>query len=141
MRKLLRLIWRLLSFPFRVVYHWIKNIFTNIRILLTEEPEDEPLPDTFAKTMENPMGVMEHLDALRKHLLRAVAFLFVMTAISLVFARNIIDLLAQPVGGIDELIAIDVTEPISVFMRVALLMGFALSLPYLTFEVKRKESF
>lgn len=135
MRKLLRTIWRILTLPFRVIYRWIKSIFTNIRILLTEEPEDEPLPDTFAKTLENPMGVMEHLDALRKHLLRAVAFLFLMTALSLVFARNIIDLLAKPVGGIDELIAIDVTEPISVFMRVALLMGFALSLPYITFEL------
>jgi sec-independent protein translocase protein TatC len=135
MRRFLRAIWRVLTFPFRIVYRWLAGIFTNIRILLTEEPEDEPLPDTFAKTMENPMGIMEHLDDLRKHLLRAVAFLFVMTAISLVFARHIIDLLAQPVGGIDELIAIDVTEPISVFMRVALLMGFALALPYITFEL------
>ena len=87
MRKLLRAIWRVLTFPFRVVYHWLAGIFTNIRTLLTEEPEDEPLPDTFAKTMENPMGVMEHLDDLRKHLLRTVAFLFVMTAISLIFGN------------------------------------------------------
>ena len=135
MRKLLRTIWRVLTFPIRVVYRWLASIFTNIRVLLTEEPEDEPLPDTFAKTMENPMGVMEHLDDLRKHLLRAVAFLFVMIAISLIFARRIIDILAQPIGGIEELTAIDVTEPISVFMRVALLMGFALALPYITFEL------
>ena len=81
------------------------------------------------------MGVMEHLDDLRKHLLRAVAFLFVMITISLIFARRIIDILAQPIGGIEELTAIDVTEPISVFMRVALLMGFALALPYITFEL------
>jgi sec-independent protein translocase protein TatC len=135
MRKLLRAVWRVITFPFRVVYRWLVGIITNIRVLLTEEPEDEPLPDTFAKTMENPMGIMEHLDALRKHLLRAVAFLFITTALSLVFARNIIDILAHPVGGIEELTAIDVTEPISVFMRVSLLMGFALALPYIAFEL------
>jgi sec-independent protein translocase protein TatC len=51
------------------------------------------------------------------------------------FARRILDLLAVPVGGINELKAIDVTEPISVFMRISLLSGFAIALPYIAFEM------
>ncbi len=142
MRKLLHTIWRVITFPFRAIawlfrsiFRWFANIYKNIHILLTEEPEDEPLPDTFAKTIENPSGVLEHLDALRKHLFRAMAFLMITTAFSFVFARQILDLLAQPVGGIEELVAIDVTEPISVFMRISLLAGFSMALPYIAFEL------
>ena len=130
-----RSIWRFITFPFRLFFRWFANIFRSIRQLLTDEPEDEPLPDTFAKTIENPSGVFEHLDALRKHLLRAVAFLAVATGVSFMFSSHFLDLLAQPVGGIEELIAIDVTEPISVIMRISLLAGFALALPYILLEM------
>jgi sec-independent protein translocase protein TatC len=51
------------------------------------------------------------------------------------FSSQLLDLLAQPVGGIEELIAIDVTEPISVIMRISLLAGFALALPYIMLEL------
>jgi sec-independent protein translocase protein TatC len=51
------------------------------------------------------------------------------------FSSQLLDLLAKPVGGIEELIAIDVTEPISVIMRISLLAGFALALPYIMLEL------
>lgn len=132
---MLRSIWRVIKFPFGLISRWFANIYRNIHQLLTEEPEDEALPDTFAKTIENPMGVFEHLDALRKHLLRAVAFLVITTAVAFIFSSQLLDLLAQPVGGIKELVAIDVTEPISVIMRISLLAGFALALPYIMLEL------
>ncbi len=142
MRKRLRNLWRLITAPFRFIAwllrsigRWFKNTYTTFHAFMTEEPEDEPLPDTFAKTMENPSGLLEHLDALRKHLLRAVIFLIITTSISFAFATEIIDLLAQPIGGIGELQAIDVTEPLGVFMRVSLLSGFALALPYIALEL------
>jgi sec-independent protein translocase protein TatC len=43
--------------------------------------------------------------------------------------------LARPVGGLSKLIAIQPTEEIGVFMRVALLSGLAIMLPYLAFEI------
>lgn len=142
MRKSLRLIWRILTAPFRFILWllrkiggWFTNTYRNIYEFLNEEPEDEPLPDTFAKTMENPAGLLEHVDALRKHLLRAALFLIVTTSLSFTFATQIIDLLAQPIGGIESLQAIDVTEPLGVFMRVSLLSGFALALPYIALEL------
>jgi len=142
MRKIFSGLWRILTAPFRflarifrAITRWFKNISKEINALLTEEPEDEPLPDTFAKTMENPMGLMEHIGALRKHLLRAVVFMAITTVFSFIFTAQIIDILSQPIGGIKGLQAIDVTESVGTFMRVALLCGFALALPYIAFEL------
>jgi len=132
---MLRRIGRIVKLPFVLIARWFGNIYRSVHQLLTEEPEDEPLPETFAKTIENPSGVFEHIDALRKHLLRAVAALFITTAIAFMFSSQLLDLLAKPVGGIEELIAIDVTEPISVIMRISLLAGFALALPYIMLEL------
>jgi sec-independent protein translocase protein TatC len=111
------------------------GISREIHTLFTEEVEDEALPDTLAKTMENPAGLLEHLDALRKHLTRAVIFLAITTAIAFAYTRQAIDLLARPIGGIGKLTPIEVTEPVGVFMRVALLIGFAAALPYIAFEL------
>jgi sec-independent protein translocase protein TatC len=142
MRKFLRAVQRILLAPFRFIFsllrgiaRWFRNTIQRIQNFFTEEPEDSPLPDAFAKSVENPMGVLEHLDALRKHLLRAVAFMAVTTAFAFAFARQIIDLLASPIGGIAGLNPIDITEPIGVFMRVSLLVGFALALPYIALEL------
>lgn len=142
MRKLLRSIWRLITFPFRFIYwvfrslaRFIARSTNEVRLLLTEEPEDEPLTETFAKTVQNPSGLMEHVDALRKHLLRAVLALVITTSASFVITPRLIDIMSTPVGGMKALQAIDVTEPIGVFMRVALLCGFAFALPYIAFEL------
>lgn len=116
-------------------FHWIVSKYRQVRDFLTEEPEDTPLPDVIAKSVNNIEGVFYHLDALRKHLMRAVLFLAFTVILSFAFTSRIVDLLAQPIGGIESLQAIDVTEPVSVFMRVALLSGFALAVPYIAFEI------
>jgi sec-independent protein translocase protein TatC len=142
MRNLLHALWRLVVAPFRllfwivrVIVRWILNIAKETRELFTAEVEDEPLPDTMAKALENPAGLLEHIDALRKHLLRAVLFLALTTAFSFAFTREFIDFLAQPIGGIGKLTPIEVTEPVGVYMRVALLSGFAFALPYIALEL------
>lgn len=131
MRKFLRAIWRLITLPFR----WIRSIYRESRDFFTEEPEDTPLTDSIQKAVDNPQSILVHVDALRKHLLRAVGALALTTILSFAFASRIIDILAQPVGGIEGLVAIDPTEPIGVFMRVSLLSGFALALPYIALEI------
>jgi len=95
------------------------------------------------------MGLFEHINALRKNLFRALIFLVIATALSFLYTTKLIDIMARPVGGLEALRAIDVTEPISVYMRVALLVGFALAFPYIAFELwlfaapglKKKERF
>jgi sec-independent protein translocase protein TatC len=131
MRRILRAIWRILTAPFR----WIGVLFSELNQFLTEEPEDTPLGDSFQKAVEHPQDLLYHLNALRKHLFRAIGFLFLTTVLSFAFTSKIIDFLAQPIGGIGKLIAIDPTEPIGVFMRVALLSGFALAFPYIALEL------
>ena len=142
MRKALNLLWTILSAPFRFaawlfrsIFRWIANIFHEIAGFLDEEVEDTPLPDAFAKTVENPQEILFHLNALRKHLLRAVLVLGIATAFAFVFNRQILALLSLPLeGGMESLVAIEVTEPIGTVMRVSLLTGFAIAFPYLALE-------
>lgn len=128
----MRNILRLLLTPFR----WFAGITDSLREFFAEDPEDAPLADALQKTIENPVGVLYHLDALRKHLLRAVMFLAIATAISFTFINPILDFLSLPLDeGLQSLVAIDPTEPVGTVMRVALLSGFAISFPYLALEV------
>ena len=131
MRNILRFIWRIITAPFR----WFSRKISDVRSFLTEEPDDTPIGDSFSKAVENPNEILYHLNDLRKHLFRAAGFLAITTVFSFAFTSQIIDLLAQPIGGMEELIAIDPTEPIGVFMRVALLCGFTLAFPYIALEL------
>lgn len=141
MRSILENIWFIITLPYllvryayRVLRKWISNISNNVRFLLTEEDEDIPIEDTLTKSIQNPTGILVHIDALRKHVFRSIVFIAITTTFSFLYTTNIIDVLAKPVGGLKGLVAIDVTEPIGVFMRVALLSGFTLALPYVIFE-------
>jgi sec-independent protein translocase protein TatC len=131
MRRAIRAFWHFITFPIR----WTKGILQEIRQFFNEEPEDAPLGDSLQKAVDNPQSLMIHLDALRKHLTRAAIVLGLATILSFAFASKIIDLLAQPVGGIEFLVAIDPTEPIGTFMRVSLMTGFAIALPYIILEL------
>lgn len=131
MRLLLSSIWRLITAPFR----WVRSMIAEVKTFLSEEPEDTPLGDSLEKAVNNPQSLLVHLDALRKHLLRAALVLAMATILAFAFASQIIDLLSLPVGGIEALVAIDPTEPIGTFMRVSLLTAFAITLPYIILEI------
>lgn len=132
----MRPLWLLITAPFRLILAFFKSLVNDIRAIFSDEPpEDDPLPDAFAKTVENPASLLEHLDALRRHLLRGTLFLILTTAFSFAYTNEIIQILAHPVGGLESLQIIEVTESLGTFMRVALLFGFALALPYIAFEL------
>ena len=138
MRKILRSFWRIIAFPFRILGRMVVfpfKAFKRAQTFLKEEPEDQPLVDSFTTVVKQPSALLEHVDALRKHLTRMVIALVIGVAISAAFTTQIIDILSKPIGGIDTLQAIDVTESVGVFMRVALIAGFALALPYIAFEL------
>ncbi len=135
---LLRLIWSLITAPVRLVQslaHRLARLRQAVHRFLTEEPAEHDLPDVLATTVENPTVLLEQLNDLRKHLFRAVVVLLLTTAFSFSYAREILDFLARPVGGIGALRSFDVTESIGVFMRVSLLAGFSLALPYIALEL------
>ncbi len=144
MRRFLSAFWKIVTAPFRLLrwvlrqlWRWVTHVFRDLQNFFAEEPEDSPVTEAFSKAVQNPQDIFYHLDALRKHLFRAVVMVLITTAISFAFTRQILDFLARPLGneGIQRFVAIDVTEPIGVFMRVALITGVSLALPYIFFEL------
>jgi len=124
-----RLIWAIILFPFRA-YRQVHNF-------LSEEPEEHELMDVVSGVVSDKdirQAMFDQIEDLRKHLLRAIIALIITVGISFSFTRPLINYLAIPIGGLGEMRAIEVTEPIGVFMKVALLAGVALSLPYISFE-------
>jgi sec-independent protein translocase protein TatC len=138
MQNTFHALWQILTFPFRLLGKLLAlpgKAFKRARAFLTEEPDDQPLPEAFSTAVNQPSILLEHVDALRRHLLRMIIALVIGVAISATFTTRIVDVLSNPIGGIDTLQAIDVTESVGVFMRVALIAGFILALPYIAFEL------
>ncbi|MDY6868148.1 MAG: twin-arginine translocase subunit TatC [Chloroflexota bacterium] len=81
------------------------------------------------------MTLWEHLEDLRIRLLFAIIGLVVGIVISLFLSDYALSLLAQPIGGFEELQSIEVTENVGVFMRVTLLGGFIIALPHILIQV------
>jgi sec-independent protein translocase protein TatC len=146
MRKFFRTIWWIITAPFRFIIwilkrigNWIKSVFDAIGKVFTEEPEDKPITETMGMAFDDPKefgyALFDHLNELRKHLFRAALFMVITTTITAFFMRDLLAFITEPVGGIEALQAIEVTESISVVMRIALLGGFAMALPYITFEL------
>jgi sec-independent protein translocase protein TatC len=79
-------------------------------------------------------ALIEQIEAFRKHLLRSVIWLTVGICISFAFNQQMIEFLAIPGGGLEKLKAIEVTESVGVFMRVALMAGTALAVTPIFFE-------
>jgi sec-independent protein translocase protein TatC len=142
MTKFFKALWRVITFPFVLIFNIIVFPFRGMRrisqFLNEEPPEDRPLLDTFssiATEAETRASLWEHVEVLRMHLLRMVIALALAVGISFLFTRDFVVLLAAPLEGTSLLSTIEVTESISVFMRIALISGIILSLPYLAFEV------
>ncbi len=87
------------------------------------------------KENELQMSLMEHLDDLRKHLLKAIVGILVFSMISFLIAEPILELLAKPIGGLQNLQSIAVTENITIVMKATFLTGFVFSFPYTLFQI------
>ncbi len=84
-----------------------------------------------------PKSLLEHIEELRRRLLRALIALAVGVVISALFTHQILAWMARPVGGLEKLEAIEVTENLGVFMQVALLGGVILAMPVMVYQVWR----
>jgi len=108
-------------------------------------------------------GMGEHIGVLRRHLFRALIILAVTTFFSFTFSQQLMAILAVPLGenaqaqmlglfrlpplealnqflslgadGLSKMQVIEPTEGIGIFMRVALLSGLALAMPWIVFEI------
>jgi sec-independent protein translocase protein TatC len=130
-RQITQRIFRILTWPFRL----IAKPFIAIRNFINYEPDESPLADVFSTTLEQPGLLIDHLEALRRHILRALVVLILTVLVSMAFTRPVLEWLSIPIGGLEKLQAIEVTESIGAYMRVALLSGFTLALPYIGIEI------
>lgn len=108
-------------------------------------------------------GMSEHIGVLRRHLFRALIVVALTTFFSFTFSQQLMALLAVPLGenaqaqmlnlfrlppleafnqllnlgadGLSKMQVIEPTEGVGIFMRVALLSGLALAMPWIVFEV------
>ncbi|MGE5643616.1 MAG: twin-arginine translocase subunit TatC [Byssovorax cruenta] len=141
MKKFFNTLWRIVRFPFWLIYtilaYPFRLIGRGIRFINTDA-DDRPILDTFSSLATEEQArasFWDHVEALRGHLLRMVIGLAIGVGISFYFAIPLMEYMAKPVGGLTKLIAIQPTEEIGVFMRVALTSGIAIALPYLAFEI------
>ena len=84
---------------------------------------------------EAVQAILPHLNELRRRLMIAVVALFVGTALAFLLAPQVLNFLTVPIGGLDQLQAIELTEPIGVYVRVSLLAGAILAMPIIVYQV------
>jgi sec-independent protein translocase protein TatC len=87
--------------------------------------------------MESSLPLLQHLNELRQRLFKALAAVTVTTIFSFIFAERLINYLASPLGGSKALVSIEVTENIAVYMRVSLLSGMVLGMPFVLYQIMR----
>jgi sec-independent protein translocase protein TatC len=146
MKALLKRIWWIVMLPVRVVlapFRWLRGAAHSVHQFFTFEPEDVSITETIGEALESREGLFEtfggigeHIDVLRRGLLRSVIVLAITTALSFTFVEPLMAILAQPLpGGIDSLQTIEPTESVGVFMRVSLLAGVAFAMPWIITEL------
>lgn len=85
--------------------------------------------------LETSRPLLAHLNELRQRVFKAFLAVVLTTVVSFVFVEPIIEYLATPIGGREALVAIEVTENVSIFMKVSLLAGFTLGLPVVVYQL------
>lgn len=81
------------------------------------------------------MSIWGHINELRKRLFVAVIALGITTLISFAIVPKLLEIITMPVGGIENLQSIEMTENIGVFMRISLLSGFIFAFPIIIGEI------
>ena len=92
------------------------------------EPSSSPLGEIFG-------AMEEHITELRRRILIAVGGLIAAVVICFFFSKQIMAYLCRPIGGLDSLTAIEITENVASVFDVSLLAGFILAFPLIAYEI------
>lgn len=144
MRNFFRGAWSVVAFPFRALW-WIVNLPSRaVRAVIAffrTEPEEHSFVEMFGsltQTGEARQKLIEalsdHVESFRKHLFRSLLALALASMAGWFLAEPVIAILASPIGGPQHLQIIDLTESIGVFLKIAVLLGLVISIPYIAFE-------
>jgi len=80
------------------------------------------------------MTLVEHLEELRQRLQYAVLGLLVATGVGLLYVDVLLRILLRPAGDV-KLTTLTVLEPFLVKVKVAFLFGFAVSMPWIIYQL------
>ena len=83
---------------------------------------------------ERKLSLLGHLAELRQRLIRSVIAVVITTILSFIFYQQIFNILIRPAQGIN-LIFIEMTEMLGTIMKVCLVSGIILAMPYLTYQL------
>ena len=120
MKRFFKALWRVITFPFILIYNIIAFPFRLIRKairFLNTDVDDRPILDTFSTLATEELArasFWDHVESLRIHLFRMLIALAIGLGISFYFAVPLMEYLAAPVGGLEDLQAIQVTEEVGV---------------------------
>ena len=81
------------------------------------------------------LTVLGHLGELRKRLIRSVIAVVITSIIAFIFAQQIFDILIYPAPADINLVYIELTEMLGTYMRVCLVSGIILAMPFLTYQL------
>ena len=82
---------------------------------------------------DSSMSLLNHLSELRVRVIYCVVSILICSAISLLFAEDVILTLSEPYGGLLQVI--EPTESFAVYLRIGLTIGIALSSPILIYQI------
>ena len=110
----------------------------------TEESEPKRLPPTQPSRRKSKEGedelprmtLLEHLDELRRRILRTLVVVLVAFFACFAFAKQIYNVIEMPIRPhVDQLSFLAVTDPFIVYIKVALLAALFLTSPYLVSQL------
>lgn len=134
-------LWRVVSFPFRLAFDILafpfRQIARFVRFLNTE-PEEHQLGEVISGIVTDKSVrafLWAEIESLRRHLLRAVLAVLVAVGATFAYTVPVMEFLTRPIGGLANLQAIQVTEEVGVFMKIALSLGVTIAFPYIIFEI------
>ena len=84
---------------------------------------------------EKQLTLIEHIEELRRRLLVALVALAIGVVASFFFSQRVVEYLAIPIGGLQNLQSIEITENVGVYMKVSLLCGVILTFPVIIYEL------
>ncbi|MDI6799607.1 MAG: twin-arginine translocase subunit TatC [Actinomycetota bacterium] len=83
---------------------------------------------------DQPMSVLDHLDELRKRIIRSAIAILMGAVLSFSFAYDILDILVKPAGEI-KLSYLSPLDPFMVKFKIALFAGSLLAFPVVLYQV------
>jgi sec-independent protein translocase protein TatC len=85
---------------------------------------------------EKRMGLLDHLEELRRRILISLLAILVLTAVALVFSDTLLKVLLAPSGGL-HLNAFSLMDGFLIRFRIALYLGVAVAFPIWGYELSR----